>query len=151
MLVMAATLAGACGEVVSTPPDAGTPRVVKDGGAAADAGTACSASTPGSPCSGALRGAEGCDAPIPVCNGATEFVLSVACHYLPDGGQYAVNGIAGAWCYALPAQCQAASSCGCLEQFGGFSHDAGSLTCPGNYFFCIDHGRVVPDLHCNPP
>ncbi len=162
LMLMLITVVGACCEV-SLAVDGGTV-AAKDGGGPdggsfdagpvrpiPDGGPGCLPSTPGNPCSGALRGAAGCDAPIAQCDAATEFILSVACHSLPDGGQYEVNGIAGSWCYPLPPQCQAASSCGCLEQYGGFSHDAGRLDCPGNYFFCIDRGLAVPDLHCNPP
>ena len=153
-----AVMVAACGEV-STQVDG---RLVDGGkvdGGTVDGGTvdgglvdagSSRCTTTGAECSGALRGSSGCDAPTPACDPATEFVVSVACHYLPDGGQYAVNGIAGAWCYRLPPQCASSPTCDCLTAFGGFHLDGGSLSCPGNYYRCLDQS-TPRDLHCNPP
>jgi hypothetical protein len=98
---------------------------------------------------GALRGNLGCHATAPVCDPATEYLVTVGCLFSQDGTMYAAGGIAGAWCYPKPSSCSDHPTCSCLEAHGGFE-DAGVLRCPGNYFFCID-GAGAKNLHCNPP
>ncbi len=116
-------------------------------------GTACGAAAkPGEPGDGALRGCSGCAVQAPVCQAPSEYTVSVSCHPGPDGGEYAVNGVAGSWCYATPSGCGSTPTCACLLQFGVFRHDGGGLSCPGNYWNCFDGTAGGPsNLHCNPP
>lgn len=104
---------------------------------------------PGAPGDGALRGCSGCAAPRASC-ATGEYEVSVACHGLPDGGSYAIGGVAGRWCYTSPPPCGERPSCECLMEHGAFAVDGGlGLGCAGSYWFCID--GTPPNLHCNPP
>ena len=77
--------------------------------------------------------------------------MSASCHPAADGGWYAVNGVAGSWCYPSPTPCGATPTCQCLMDTGAFAVDGGlGLQCPGSYWFCIDLGGPR-NLHCNPP
>ncbi len=160
LLIFAMTLGvTACGELSLRPDGSATLDTEgghPDGGPVVaapipDGGQLFSSRTPGNQFSGVLRGASGCNVARAACDPASEYVVSVACHGLFDGGQYAVNGVAGSWCYPLPTQCHATPTCRCLTEFGAYQHDGGTLDCPGNYFFCLDQGGAPADLHCNPP
>ncbi|MBX7099663.1 MAG: hypothetical protein K1X89_18240, partial [Myxococcaceae bacterium] len=127
------------------------------GGGASSSGGGTSSSGGGSSTTyiggeGSLRGGYGCNAPAATCSAPAEYQVSVSCHPSSDGGEYAVNGISGSWCYALPAACGGDAGCDCVTKYGAFSDAGFKFPCPGSYAFCIPgSGGAPPNLHCNPP